>query len=175
MRATWPQSVLAICADESSASDRKMRGAQRLEERPPCLRLAEHGAQRRDRLRRHDRDHARLAGQRRTSSRRRPGRPRRRWRKSGTRRTGTWPGGRRGPAAAASRRAGGAASGATPASGARPRRGTGPGSSRPACSGTAPCRCRSPRRAAAAGGRRRPCRRPVKRATRAGRLAPLPA
>ena len=25
MRATWPQSVLAICADESSARDRKMR------------------------------------------------------------------------------------------------------------------------------------------------------
>ena len=25
MRVTWPHSVLAICADESSASDRKMR------------------------------------------------------------------------------------------------------------------------------------------------------
>ena len=37
----------------------------------------------------------------RTSSRRRPGRPRRRWRSSGTRRTETWPAGRRAPAAAA--------------------------------------------------------------------------
>ena len=32
--ATWPHNVPTICADESSASDRKMRGAKRLEQRP---------------------------------------------------------------------------------------------------------------------------------------------
>ena len=33
MRATWPHKVLAICADESSASDKEDAGPERLHER----------------------------------------------------------------------------------------------------------------------------------------------
>ena len=60
MRATWPHSVLPICADQSLASDRKMRVRSVWEQRPPRLGLAEHGTQRRNRLRGHDWDQMRL-------------------------------------------------------------------------------------------------------------------